>query len=92
MPDPDLLAELDAAAIGMGESCWCGRPADVCTGSCPAAAEITRLRDALARHQQWCTYKGQRLCGGCLDPWPCGDHGLACLSGHRCPDHGSDDA
>jgi hypothetical protein len=39
-----------------------------------ALARIRQLEAALERHQQWCTdAAGKRLCGGCLDRWPCPD-------------------
>jgi len=33
-----------------------------------------QLQAALGRHMQWCEAKdGTKLCGGCLDDWPCPD-------------------
>ncbi len=40
----------------------------------PALARIHQVEAAPQRHQQWCTNStGRRICGGCLERWPCPD-------------------
>ncbi len=60
------------------------RGAAVETIAAAGRERCAQLQAALTRHMQWCEAKdGTKLCGGCLDDWPCPDAGLL-RDQHRC--------
>lgn len=48
MPDPDLLAELDEAALAAGQVCWCRRHPEDCdeAGGCAYTRQLAAIASA----------------------------------------------